>query len=619
MSYFSAPGIFNVLDPWWTGSPNGMQAGPVSAAQAETNAQILQAAINAAQQDCGSTSPTLSATILIPGNSDVPPPVNPIGGTDYGAEYYLAVPSGGSATAAVTITCYYSLLFLGTGNCKLTMVANTEGAWGDMFDIGNNAPGNVNIGGVTFQDLHLSYQPVPSDADGPFTAINVISPGAQNIRLYRVIFDDCPYGVWFNYCLQGSMLECTSVYANNTGNCVTIGNTTSAYLGKEIYIAGCVLTSNNGGIGIFVGSADHLRVSDTRIDGFYNGIVIEPDSTGQNVVRCSFTDVTVYTGPEAGASTTTVGTALTIAPQNAAGVGDVSFVNCEFETAQDATNSAGPGVFIDQGESGTIDTVRFLSCSAKRWFASGMELHRATHIEIIGGIYSANNPGVGTAVAAGIAIVDAAKGVRIDGVAAIGSYSNVQGSSISTPPAQEFGIYFGDSGASTIEIAACDLSGNSQAGIRINDAVADVTITACNLQANTINGILITGSMASMPTSVFIRNCDFTGFANYSDAINVSGFVSNLEITNCPGYNDTAITLLGPAVPPTGTFHNYSLASVHGAYYGPIAFYIWGTGVSHVHIDGNSTGVLTGGFVLGPGERAEVDYTGSPSFLAVGK
>ncbi|MGB8151525.1 MAG: hypothetical protein WCE97_10080, partial [Candidatus Cybelea sp.] len=89
---WSTPGIFNVLDIW-NGGTFGMVAGVgLGAANAETNAAILQQIIwyaqNANASGCQS-GPALAATILFPGNSDVPPPVG-AGATDYGAVYEIA-------------------------------------------------------------------------------------------------------------------------------------------------------------------------------------------------------------------------------------------------------------------------------------------------------------------------------------------------------------------------------------------------------------------------------------------------------------------------------------------------------------------------------------------------
>ncbi len=104
------------------------------------------------------------------------------------------------------------------------------------------------------------------------------------------------------------------------------------------------------------------------------------------------------------------------------------------------------------------------------------------------------------------------------------------------------------------------------------------------------------------------------GYASYSAAIDIVGTeVSNIQV-KLRGVNDKAPTLYGPTTPYSGTFHNHDFG-----YYGAIGFYVWGTGVTHIHIDGNSTTLTTGEFTLAPGERGQVDYSGTPSFLVVGR
>jgi hypothetical protein len=48
MTTFSAPGIFNVLDPWLIGYAFGMKANDSTPATAMKNAQVLQAIIGIA-------------------------------------------------------------------------------------------------------------------------------------------------------------------------------------------------------------------------------------------------------------------------------------------------------------------------------------------------------------------------------------------------------------------------------------------------------------------------------------------------------------------------------------------------------------------------------------------
>jgi hypothetical protein len=70
---FSSPGIFNVLDPWLGGL--GMVAG-APATNAANNTAVLQAIINLAQNPaggaCAPTGTPYAATILFPGNSQLP-------------------------------------------------------------------------------------------------------------------------------------------------------------------------------------------------------------------------------------------------------------------------------------------------------------------------------------------------------------------------------------------------------------------------------------------------------------------------------------------------------------------------------------------------------------------
>jgi hypothetical protein len=189
---WSTPGIFNVLDPW-NGGTFGMVAGVgLGAANAEANAAILQQIIwyaqNAVAEGCSSGGPPLAATILFPGNSDVPPPVGS-GSSDNGAIYEIAVPSGGSATTAVLINCNWPLRFLGTGNVTLSLVENLDGNLGDIFDIQTDGGSNDDIGGITFEDLTFIYPTITGTP--PQYAAVLRNLGAQHVapsRTHRQVY-----------------------------------------------------------------------------------------------------------------------------------------------------------------------------------------------------------------------------------------------------------------------------------------------------------------------------------------------------------------------------------------------------------------------------------------------
>lgn len=640
MSYFSSPGIFNCLDDWDPSLP-GIPMVANSMGDAENNARVLQAAITAAQAAASgcNTSPKFAATVLIPGHSVVPPPVNPSGTTDNGAEYFIAIPHEleNTQTAAILIDCWWPLLILGTGNVKLTMVVNQDGFWGDMFQAAtSHSSGNLNIGGVTFQDLHLGFQTVTGVSPLP-AAIHAgpnAQPGAQNVRIVRVVFDDCPIGAWFDNVNQGSMLQCSSIQQMNSPSLVVVGNRSSGNVGKEIYIAGCVfLSMGTGGTGITLEGTDHLRVSDTRLEGFYQAILINPgNNPGQNVTRSVFTDVSAYTGANAQGN---VGTALTIRPTvnvllgNSGSIGDLTFMGCEFEPSE-GLSSSGPGVLIDEGANPigkpTIEAVRFIGCAVRRWSGNGLQVNSGRNIEVIGGMYAGNSAtsglGAGIYIGAPTSPASPAANIRVQGAACVGVYQDIQVGSNTQPAQQQVGIYI-DSAASDIVIDGCDISDNNKYGIYIDAGPSDINVTGCNLQSNGTYGVYITGESASETKNVFIRTCDVSGYSSYSTAINISGTlgtnIANIQVTDCAGYNDQSYAV-------TTTVPSSGFNGATQGYFGPVVVFGAGSsGVFAVKV-GLTSGtavavpVTNGTFPLAPGDL--LFYSGGTkwtSFLMLGQ
>jgi hypothetical protein len=599
---YSEPGLFNVLDPWLTGTSRGMLAGPVSAADAELNAQILQAAITAAQaaqSGCPSSPPDYAATILFPGHSVIPLPVGS-GGTDDGAAYLVAVPVGQTVAAAIMIECNWPLLFLGTGNIKLVMVANTANEWGDMFFVQSGTGMNEDLPGMTFENLDFHF----GETTTSYAAIHVAAittggsnDGAQNVRVVCCAFDDCPTAVWFEQSLQCSMLECTAYYTKNNGTCVIIGNGASLNdkaSGKEIWIAFCDFYGSAGGTGLQIRGSEHTRVVNSRIDGFSQGIQIVPGSYGKNALRCFFSDVSVYVAPTPDGP---LGTALLIQPQSInQQIGQIVFESCAFEPTDSATSmeGGGAGIIVDPNGS-VIDTVRFVSCYSCRWPGPGMLIKGGNNLEVLGGMYAGNNLGSGTGPFAGIAIIGAATGVRIIGASCVGKYSYVTIGNDMSSPHQSYGVYV-DQGATEVLIDACDVRENSQ------------------------NGIYINGESGAVTTDVFVRGCNATGYSSYSAAVSVNGTVLNVQVTNSAGYNDQTVGVTSSA-PASGVRFN---GTAYG-YYGPTTFYVIGTGITAIKVassptaTGISTGLLSGAFRLDPGEWGEIDKgVGIVSFVLVG-
>jgi hypothetical protein len=519
----------------------------------------------------------------------------------------------------------------------LALYAPTEESIvGDLFSVTTNTSGDADVQGITFEDLEFNY-PAISDATSlvpPPAAIHVaaISPqnttgndGGQNVRAVRCIFDDCPVGVWFEQSLQGSMLQCTALYNNNAGVAVIVGAPANSDtpmgdkpIAKEVYIAGCTFRTNGppGSTGIWIISSEHTRVTDTRIDAFTNGILIQPGfvfptgySVGLNVLRCSFTDVTVYAGQGTGPGSN-VGQALTIAPASTeAQAAQLIFTNCSFEPGSTfdmtpPTNSQA-GIQISQNGS-TVETVRFVSCYSCRWPGPGLEIQGGSDIEVLGGMYAGNNLGgmVTTKLYGIYTTLDStsvpASGVRIVGVSCVGKYEYVTLANSKSSLQQSTGIY-------------------------IDQGSQDVIIDACDVRNNGTNGIVVNGSVSAVK-DVYIRNCNATSYGSYSTAINISGVTANqatVQVTNCAGYNDQGPQL--QTVPPTSAtpFHNYSLVS---PYYGPISFIAWpGTGgatISEIDVNGNNTHLTTGIFSVPVGQSGTVTWAphlvSVISFVAVG-
>ena len=441
-----------------------------------------------------------------------------------------------------------------------------------------------------------------------------------------------------------------------------------------------------GNIGLDLIAAEHVRLKGVRFDGFDTGILIRPGYAAEgetpstfNVVRCYFEDVTVFAGKIGTVETGPAGNGLTIQPQNDTDVGQLCFVGCTFEPGinPDITStSPGPGILID-ANGGFIDTLRFASCYATRWTGPGMSIGVSggtgtiQNVEVLGGMYSGNNnnPDMEGTYPYGIAIFGPASAVRLVGTSCAGHYKSIEHDSSSTSNQQAIGIYveaasdvlisgcdvrengdvgikivdgatdviiescnLGDNvndgiivdGSSSVLITGCDARNGGDAGIKIIDGASDVTIDSCDVTGNTNNGIVVDGTDSAV-SNVFIRDCNASGVGAYNVNIDIGPVadVSNIQVTNCAGYNDQKVVLRN-STPPTSasTFHGYDLTN---AYWGPFEFYIAvnGASVTAINVDGTVTHLTSGSFYIAPGENAEIVWAGvgllNPTFLAIGK
>src|SRR5580704_2665188 len=179
-SDLSGIGIYNVLDQNYCGGmiPNSPSAGV-------QNACALQAAIDQASVSGG-------------GMIFIPRGVYYVTGTVY---------IGANASPDVAV----SLTIIGTSG-NTTLIQTTNGSV--LFDVNTQVAGagNDDIDGVTFQDLLIEY--FAGATLGIAIKIGDVT-AAQNVRIFRVVFSDCPQAVVFISTLQCSMLQCTVTYIEN--------------------------------------------------------------------------------------------------------------------------------------------------------------------------------------------------------------------------------------------------------------------------------------------------------------------------------------------------------------------------------------------------------------------
>jgi|HubBroStandDraft_4_1064222.scaffolds.fasta_scaffold00014_73 hypothetical protein len=471
--------------------------------------------------------------------------------------------SGGPIVIGVdlsTTTQPYAIIIQGDGQGSEGMPLIQKTDAGDLFQVSNTTTSDQHVGGITFRDLQIDY----SNELTSGAAIHVLH--GENVRVFRCVFQDCPNALLLEDTLQCNMIDCTVIYPNNPAiAAVQIG--AGSITAKETFIAGTTLLSDNNpnGVGILVENADQIRVANTRIEGFQQGILIQPGGMNNNVRRAYFGNVSCYPNSEV----STVGAAVLIQPTDGTWVAQVWFEACQLGPPKEGTEYLGAGVVIDplngSGGGGNVDQVRLIGCHVCQWNGPGLELIGAgtsgtqtpSNIEVVGGYYSLNgsNPGSGLP-SAGIALVGGTNGpygVRVVGAACNNSVFFSGGSGgVFLTPTQDYGI-----------------------------SIASAT-----------------------QTNLFVHDCDLTG--NLSAPISTSGSLTTLHVANCAGYNDQGVAVHSVVPTSATTFFSYSFTT---PYYGPVEFYVSGVSgaISQISVDGHATPLKSGSFYLAPGESGQIN------------
>lgn len=426
----------------------------------------------------------------------------------------------------------------GQGSATLPLLQKTD--TGDLFQVSNNdATPNDNMGGVTFRDLQIAYESASTGA-----AIHVVT--SLNVRVLHCVFQNCPAAVYLEDCGNTAIIDCT-VFGTNVGNGFVLGDNSGDTTVIETYIAGCVLDSFNsppGGVAILIYNVEHVRCVNTRIETFNQGIVISPGS-GYSAKKLYFGNVSCF--PLSKGAQTSTGAAVLIQPTGSAWVAQVWFDCCELDAPDDKSIVYnGGGVVLDPVNGtggGFIDQVRFTDCHVCQWNGPGLQMLGGSgllppilsNVEILGGCYSLNGASPASGLpSAGIAIAGAPSGIRISNAACNNSIF-FNGSFLT--PTQDYGI-----------------------------------------------------AISSGALNVFVRGCDLRG--NLTHAVSSVSSLSNLQVTDCAGYNDQNATV---AAAPTS-----SETAASQGYYGPSLATFSNASLLTVTISGTGYSMMYGAIPLLP-------------------
>lgn len=464
--------------------------------------------------------------------------------------------------------------------------ADDDSNWHDLFVVNTNSGDDDDIGGVTFEDIMIEFAATAPNGNAAVRVVN----GSQNCRLHRVSLVNCPIGVALKESLQASIIDCTIYNAANAQYGVELGEQNNNSQAVETYITGTTFLSTSGGTALQIWGAEHLRMSHCRVESWTNGIVIQVEENSGNAEQLYFSNVSCITAEGAASLSVEGGSSGAYSY-----IGRVWFAECEFVPGgANAGSYTGGGVIIGTTDTyDIIDGVRFVDCHSCLWAGPGIDIQGATNTEILGGYYSCNGNTSGEAPTpgnkSGIKVSNDTNGLRISGPACNNSlfvFEVMQADRGYASLTQEYGIYVSN-GAKGVRISDCDLTGNNDSGLWVDGS-------------------------SSETTNVFVKDCDLTGYSSPATPVTVSATVVNLQIVDCPGYNDSQTVALRTSL-PSGVF-----SAPTYAYYGPSSFYVGANtgasgGVTAILINGITTELKVGAFFLAAGQTAQVTISGSPT------
>ena len=412
-------------------------------------------------------------------------------------------------------------------------------------------------GGKYFRSLAFQWQDSTNQAD---TCIFASTP---NCHAVNCTFTDCP--VSFNAGATGCTLEqCTIQYTMNLidTKSVIISGAECAVIGPGAFLQTPQASGGPSGCtGISIEGAVHAMLSKMHISDWNIGIDFSKAAGAQNtqIMNC-----------EAQCWQSALNIQLPANATNQMTFG-IEVIGCTFAKSQGSNLNNPPNdpvINLDPGAgngNSQLTDISFIDCTvfsqATTQLATqyGLEIKGGTNIRVIGGTYSNNGNGSGTAGGAGIAITGPCGDVEVTGVNFQPKYPNSL-----NPYKQTYAL-------------------------------------------------VVTGN----PTGrIVISDCDMLGYGQPTNpAVFVSPAPSNLLIINCTGYNDIGTTLNGGTAPLSAT----SAASCSTPYFGPSVIVYNHSAPLTLNIFGISFTATHGIFFI-PSPYDTISFSTTPTnFLWIGK
>lgn len=415
--------------------------------------------------------------------------------------------------------------------------------------------------GVRIRDLRITYVTVSETPETLAAAVRVT--GSQNVTCERVYFNNCPQAFYADNALEAGIFDCTITYNNFSANeAGTIVPTMVTFDGAEEYIDNCVISQQ-----------PRSSTDDPGPTGCI-GVVINTNGAGYYISNTHISDFTQGIVVLGGSNLTRLfcsnvsceswtNSLVVEQPTGDLAIEQIYCSDCLFEQSGGSTDTTASGIVIGAsgGSNSAIGEIFLNNCTVFQWPVAGVLVNAGKNIVITGGRYGSNA--------------------------------------------------FNE--------------GSTTGGITIAGG-ADVTISGADLTPKLVNPDFPTQAYAIAITAavngLYVRGCNMEGYTYPPGPLYLSSPGTQIEITDCAGYNDrgTIVTIVAPN-------NNTNFNGGAYEYFGPVSFYAANgpnATLTAVKIQGATTPLISGTFTLSPGSTAHatLEYNsiagGKPSFLMVG-